>query len=376
MSLDTTQVADYVKENTDELLKQLLLRFDSAKHVMVRPGIKHKEKIGRIATDALLQAGGCGWNSQGVTKLDQVEIEVTPLKLNEELCQQDLDDTYFILLGKAGSIADGEDFNIEEEYVDQKVKTVQAKIEKLIWRGDTAAASLSEIDGYIKKSKAGIPDGRTGSVASVAAGTGSASAYSIVTLSAPHGLEDGVSITLSAMTVGAYDGVYEVHNVTASTFHIELVFSATATGTWTEDSDQLITRTASVKTDVESMIDLLPEEAHDVEGKKVFMSPANYRSMRREYLQIEQLAAGFTGEPGDSFMMPGEDFEIVKISGMATANDIILTYSDNLWFGTDMMNDFETTKFFYDDGEDVHKWLMKLKMGTQIAYTQHVVVAQ
>ena len=49
---------------------------------------------------------------------------------------------------------------------------------------------------------------------------------------------------------------------------------------------------------------------------KIFMNRANYRSMRREYLAIEQFAPDFKGMPGESFFMPGEEVEVVRIKGM------------------------------------------------------------
>ena len=377
--LDTTKIKGYVKNNAEVSIKKVLFQFGSAKHIRIRPGIKTNETFGRISTDVIFQAPGCGWNSQGVTKLDNVSLSVEKFSLKNEVCDNNFEDTYYALLGKAGQIADGEEFNLEKDFVESKVEGSVDALERLVWRGDVLSSDpkFNRFDGLIKKLKASIPDARTGTVDSVADVTDQP--YVEITIDTVENLEDGIEVTISGTT--NYNGTFNIHNFQAgtatSTFYIIAPFVATETGTWLEANDQLIARTASVKDDIESLMDSAPDEFWELTGKKIFLSPALYRSVRKELIDL-----GGTGnfhvdltKPSDTFMWPGEDIEVVRTKGMSGVNDIILSYQDNLWFGTDLVNDYETAKFFYDEGQDVHKLLMKMKGGTGCPHTNMVAIA-
>jgi len=167
MSLDTVKIADFVKNNAEITIKQVLFQFSSAKHIRIRPGIKHKETFGRIATDVILKAASCGWNPEGVTQLDDIELAVTPFEMKENVCDQTLTDTYYNMLGAAGSLEDAAEFNLEKDFVDAKTEKVQDALERLVWRGDDTLPStdpLSLFTGLIKRLSTNIPDARNGNV--------------------------------------------------------------------------------------------------------------------------------------------------------------------------------------------------------------------
>jgi len=173
----------------------------------------------------------------------------------------------------------------------------------------------------------------------------------------------------------------EIHNVctlaSTTTFYIRATFTATATGTWVEDNDQNITKTASPLDDLYSLLDAMPDEFHALPNKKYFLNPTDYRLIRKNIIDLGG-SGNFNVDlttPSDSFMFPGEDIEVVRVMGMSGATERILTYQDNLWFGTDLINDYEKSKFFYDEGEDTHKFMMKMKGGTQNAHTHMVGIA-
>jgi len=382
MSLDTAKIEDFVKNNAEIFIKQVLFQFRSAPNMRVRPGVKHKETFGRIATDAVFQAASCGWNPAGVTQLDDIQLAVEKFEIKENICDQDLTDTYYNLLGVAGSLEDAAEFNLEEEYVSAKIAKVQDAIERLVWRGDTALGvnnKNGQFDGLLKTIDAVIPDARSGNVTAVADVTGQP--YVEVTIDAAVDLENGQFVTLDT-TPNDYDGTFEIHNVcklaSTTTFYIIATFTATATGTWTEDQDSKIAKTASVIDDFYSMMDALPDEFSELEDKTFYLEPKDYRSLTKEIIDL-----GGTGNfnvdltsPGESFMFPGEDVKVVRTPGMSGSGKRLLTYKDNLWFGTDLVNDYEKSKFFYDEGEDTHKFMMKMKGGTQIAHAHFIAIAE
>jgi hypothetical protein len=69
----------------------------------------------------------------------------------------------------------------------------------------------------------------TAAVASVADGGGGTS---LDVTSNAHGLVVGQTVTLSSMSVVAYDGTYVINSVAVNTFNVTAAYSATATGTW------------------------------------------------------------------------------------------------------------------------------------------------
>lgn len=382
MSLDTQKITDFVKNNTEIFIKQVLFQFKSAQHMRVRPGIKYKESFGRMATDALFQAAGCGWNSQGVTQLDKIELEVNRFELKDQVCEDDLTDTYYNLLGKAGSLEDASEFVLEEEFVSEKVAKVQDGIERLVWRGDTTLGvnnKNGQFDGLVKRMKASVPNGRTGNVSAVA--NVSDQPYVKVTLDALVDLEEGQKVTLD-LTPDDYDGTFEIHNVNeaggVTTFFILATFTATATGTWTEVQDSRIAKTSSVLDDYYSLKDAMPDEFEELEDRKFYLEPKDFNSMVKELNRpgTDGHSHIFIAKPGEAFVIPGDDITIVKVKGLSGAGVRILTFNDNLWFGTDLVNDYEKSNFFYDEGQDVHKFLMKMKGGTQIAQKHFVAFAE
>lgn len=380
MSLDTTQIGTYVDRNVDEILKSVLFGFDSQELVTFRPGIKHKESIGKMASDALWQAGACGFTSKGMTNLNEVEIEVTPLKINETICQQDLDNTYYNLLGKAGAIAGDADFVLEEMYVEEKIAQAQKSLEKHIWLGDTASSdtSINQIDGLVKDILANIPDARTGSLTAMADNSDHTGVYTTFTTSAAHGLEEGQRVTISSTT--NYDGTYTARVNSSTSFDLEVAFVADdATGTWTEVQDQKLSRSASVYDDAKALINTMPADFFDLEGQQLVMSRANYRSLINELVDLGGSGNFHFGSEllsfPRSFMLPGEEVKITYAKGLTGDNGLYLSFKENFWVGTDLVNDFETARFWYDDSEDEHRFMLKVKVGTKVAYSQWVAAS-
>jgi len=381
MTLETSKISDYIKNNAEIFIKQVLFKFSSAENMRVRPGIKHKETFGRIATDAVFKAASCGWNPAGVTQLDDIELGVTKFEIKENVCQQTLDDTYYNLLGQAGSLADDAEFNLEKEYVDAKIAKVQDGIERLVWRGKESLGinnPLGQFDGLVERIMSNIPDARTGNVTAVA--DVADQPYVEVTIDAVVALENGQDITIAGTT--DYNGTFEIHNActlaATSTFYIRAAFTSDQTGTWTEVQDSLIAKTASGIDDFYTMADSLDDEFMELPDLKYYLEPKDFRALTKEIINI-----GGSGnynidltKPTKKFMFPGEEVEVVRTMGLSGEGKRIMTYKDNLWFGTDLISDYETVKFFYDEGEDTHKFMMKMKGGTQVAHAHMVAVAQ
>jgi hypothetical protein len=155
MSLDVTGIANYIKENPTEINTEAILGLKSLDYLTIQPGVRSSTKVNKLVTDAVLQAGGCGWSPNGLTTLTQRELTVATYKVQEDLCDEDFMPTIFQLIGKG---ANDENFSLENAYVDLKVKTIQNALENLIWKADTVGGDL--FDGILKVAVADVPGGQ------------------------------------------------------------------------------------------------------------------------------------------------------------------------------------------------------------------------
>ena len=150
----TTSLPEYVQTNRDILLKNFALVGTATRRrgITIQPGVKTKAYINYMEVDPTLQDGnGCGYSSAGSVTLTQREVETALIKMNLDICPDNLLGTYAEYLVK---IAAGEQTLPFEQYVfDGVLATVNKKIEKLIWQGDKTTHSsdnnLKWINGWL-----------------------------------------------------------------------------------------------------------------------------------------------------------------------------------------------------------------------------------
>jgi hypothetical protein len=138
MAIDVTGIVDYIKENPTEIATEAVLGLRSLDYLTIQPGVRSSIKVNKLVTDAVLQAGGCGWSPSGTTTLSQSVLVVTDYKVQEELCDEDFMPKIYQLIGKG---ANDENFSLETAYVDSKVKAIQNSLDNLIWNATTVAAA-------------------------------------------------------------------------------------------------------------------------------------------------------------------------------------------------------------------------------------------
>ena len=142
-------LSEYVNEHSQPIIRRSILEGKTISLIDIMPNVKHKSTINRIEGDLVILPGNCGFAPSGSTALDQREMEVCPLKINEQYCAEDLTTKYVNTMLKAGH----EDaIPFEAQLVDEKVQLIQDAIETLVWQGDTssASASINKCDGFFK----------------------------------------------------------------------------------------------------------------------------------------------------------------------------------------------------------------------------------
>lgn len=155
MAFSLGSLTPYVEQNEALLVASSVLGaktqalIQAQGNVMV--GVKSKETINIMDTDAIFQAGGtCGFLTSGTTSITQREVEVGKFKVNEALCPKDLEAYYTQKALPNGSRYDSIAF--AQEFTARKAAKIAAQLEKAIWQGDKSSVdvNLNKFDGIIE----------------------------------------------------------------------------------------------------------------------------------------------------------------------------------------------------------------------------------
>jgi hypothetical protein len=149
MALNVNGLTAYVDQVKMDLIKKMILGGRSTSFLTVQPGIKSAASINLLSSNLVAQAGGCGFTDAGETILTQNTLNVCPLKVNESICIDTLEQYYTQVMLQPGSY--DTDFGFEQIYTEEKVSQVSSLIDTLIWQGNTSVTGQTGLcDGFIK----------------------------------------------------------------------------------------------------------------------------------------------------------------------------------------------------------------------------------
>lgn len=145
----------YVKENRDNILRKVILEGDTISKMAKQLGVKTKERLHYFSLDPVFQDGkGCGFSAKGQTNLTEKDIEVAPIKVNDEWCNDDLLGKFAEYLVRFGADANAENLAFEELISDELIKNINKEMERLVWQGDTSNTGATDlIDGLLTLAK-------------------------------------------------------------------------------------------------------------------------------------------------------------------------------------------------------------------------------
>lgn len=155
MGFSLGSLTPYVEQNEALLVASSVLGAKTQQLIQsqgnVMTGVKSKETINIMDTNAIFQAGGtCGFTTSGTTSVTQREVEVGKIKVMESICPKDLEAYYLQKALPAGSSYDTIAF--ARDYTDRKAAKIAAQLETAIWQGDKTSlnANLNKFDGIIE----------------------------------------------------------------------------------------------------------------------------------------------------------------------------------------------------------------------------------
>lgn len=149
-----SDLPDYIKENRELLIADLVLGSSTLERISVQTGVKHTAPIHILDFSGNLQAMGCNPAAQDETlELTDRYISAVEMGFNIPICEDNL-------LGKWGEYAvrvtaSDTDLAFSEYVVDALIAAAHNDLEKLIWQGDTSSSAL--IDGFVTIATADVP---------------------------------------------------------------------------------------------------------------------------------------------------------------------------------------------------------------------------
>jgi len=148
MATTTSITTTYAGEKAGEYISAALLSGNTIDNggISVKPNIKFKEVIKKLATDGIVKDGSCDFADTSTITLTERIIEPKTFQVNLELCKADFrSDWDAIQMGYSAFD------NLPSSFQDYLISHAQAKVaqkmEQNIWRG--ADANEGEFDGFV-----------------------------------------------------------------------------------------------------------------------------------------------------------------------------------------------------------------------------------
>jgi hypothetical protein len=282
-----------------ELIRKFVLEGRSASFLTIQPDIKSSASINILSSQLVAQAGGCGFTNEGTTILSQQPLTVCPLKVNESICLDTLEQYYTQYMMNPGSY--NTQIPFEQTYVLDKIANISSLIDTLIWQGNTS-------------------------------------------LTGQTGLCDGF-ITLADTT---YSGSVINGNTSSAT-------AITANNIISLIDDM----SASINVNIINMDDLYLYVGYDT-----------YRTYQIALRNANLFHYNGQQDQGENFsqLIPGQNIRVIALKGLNGTNKMFLSTKSNMYYGVDMLNDYENFELFFSQDFQEVRMVAKWKMGVNAAF--------
>lgn len=315
MAFSVGGLVDYVKENEKEIISSSIFGGKTLSMVKIQAGIKSSENINIMETTADFQTdGGCSYNTSGTTTFTKRNLAVSKIMIAETLCPDDLEAKFLQRLVQPGSTHDK--LPLEKEIVDRKIALIQKQLEIAVWQGDTNSGlvNTNKFDGWLK----------------------------IIDAAVASTINATTQTSISASTVrGIFENIYS----------------------------------------------LIPSSILGADDLVAFCGYDTFRTLVQK-LTTDNLYHYTTDNAAATWEMfyPGTNLKIVGVPGLNADNNsaalasyknrIICCRKSNLYFGTDLLNEYEKYDVWFSQDDQNIKTLFRFKAGCQIAFPTEIVQYQ
>lgn len=320
MALDLSGLTAYIEENRENLMSKAILGSSFIDHVTVIDGVKSSVKVANLESTVPFQAGsGCNAvTTSGTTSMTQVSLATSPVEFCEKICLQTFED-YFTQKYLPGG-AKPTTVAIWQDIVNRKIAQIALQIEQAAFQGNTAYTNstvLKQFHGFIRQ-----VDNAADEVITSGGGAG------------------------TALTTSTIKGV--IH---------QMIYQDTPNAAYQKDLRLLMGMDAFriylQKLAEDNAFNYFPS-AGDLQANRVLIPGTNIYAYG---------IAGLNNNTGvDTGVLP----TVVK-------NRMLLTYKDNLLFGTDTATDFSSLDTWYEKKDRAVYIYGRFRAGTAVRFTDHVV---
>ena len=141
-----TSLPDYVQENRDLLIRDVVLGARTIGRMRKQTGIKGSAALNYLEVKPTIQAGGgCSYNAAGTAELTQRQIVTAVFKVNMDICPETLRGKWAEYT--LNTNANGSDLPFEERVIREIFDSIDEQLELIVWQSDTANGGL--IDGLL-----------------------------------------------------------------------------------------------------------------------------------------------------------------------------------------------------------------------------------
>lgn len=141
----------YIEQSKDVLIKNVVFGRGTRERISIQTGVKFKEHLHIFDVDPVFADGSdCGFTGAGTATISERLIEAPAIKVQMEICPQNLLGKYAEYLVRLN--ATEHDLPFEQYLMDGIVDGINRKIETMIWLGDKTATTdpvKKWIDGFI-----------------------------------------------------------------------------------------------------------------------------------------------------------------------------------------------------------------------------------
>lgn len=321
-SIDLSGLTKYTDQLSQALVRESVLGGETFNYITKLPNIKYQDALNKLTSTFVAQAGGCGLISPtGSVALTQNILQVCPIKVEESICENDLEQYWTGMFMSAGSYQ--EDISPREfaqVYSADKQAKLQAYMDDLFW----------------KSSPTGTFSG------------GNAN------LNLCSGLLHTLVLTSASMSVVSGNGTF---------------------------STNVAMTPANAIAIVDSMINAMNTSASQILTEPdltLFLSYADFNSLvvalRNEKYFNYTIGQEQTGRARWEFFYPGQPIKVVAVRGLNNTRYRVLTNGKNLVMGTDLETDYSKFRIWYEDLYDTVYFRAKFKIGANAYYYQNIVL--
>jgi len=320
-SIDLSGLSKYTDQLSQALVRESVLGGETFKYITVIPNIKYSDALNKISTTFNAAAGGCGLISPtGSVAIQQNTLTVCPIKIEESVCENDIEQYWLGMFMQAGSYTEEiSPKQFAQVYTADKQAKLQAYMDDLFWKASPSNHYSSDANLTLCTGLLEILD-YTSATSSVVSGNGTFSTNTTMT---------------SGNAIAIIDSMIAAMNTSAS---------------------QILT-----------------------EGDlTIFMSYADFNTLVIALRNANYFHYGVGQEDGVgagrwTFMYPGQPVRIVAVRGLNGTNKRLLTNAKNLAMGTDLAADYSKFRIWYEDLYDLVYFRAKFKIGANAYYYQNIV---